>query len=475
MSRRIVICLGLLLGLCLVGDAIALACLRSSIAQVTSIAESHRIQTLRTALSSGGVRIERDLLAAANGLNADSGDCEEDLRRFEEALEDCMTCHHEPAVQAGLDRLQNTFGDYRSEYLQLVSSGSAAEGPSAEQTRSLAGSVVRQASVMADQAATHLTIRSRAAEARVRQAWIVLIGSMAATLVFGGLIAFHLKRRITAPLDSLLQGTDRIRQGDIDYRFEVDGDEEFRKLGMAFNQANESLQNVQEGVIQAEKMAAIGKLAAGIAHEVNNPLASISSVAQMMRRKSDGQQQSEQIDLIMQNIGRVSRIVRELLTFARPANGNTEGAVDVGAVLDHAVSLLRYDKRARNMQIAQDYNGELHIARGDADRLLLVFTNIMINAFDAMASCRNGDARLGIVASRTEDRVVIRFADNGAGMSPEQVCNAFEPFYTTKAPGAGTGLGLWICYQVVRRHDGDVHIESQVGKGTIVTVSLPLA
>ena len=473
MSRRIVICLGLLLALCLVGDAIGLICLRRSTEQLNAIAESHRIQTLRTALVAGGVRMERDLLATTTAFDAESEPSEDDLLLFAEALQECRTCHHDADVQAGLDRLQGTFDDYRAGVMQLAAFEGEPKKVAHEKAQVLAASVVRQASVMADEAAKHLTIRTRLAEARIHQAWVVLLGTMAGTLLFGGLIALHLKRRVTAPLGELLHGAERIREGEVDYRFEVRGDEEFRQLGAAFNRANESLRSAREGVVQAEKMAAIGKFAAGIAHEVGNPLASISSVVQIMRRRADCQQQSEQFDLIMQNIDRVSKIVREMLTFARPSNGERRGSVNIGAVLDQAVSLLRYDRRAGTAVIDRNYNGDLHLAHGDADRLLLVFTNIMINAFDALVGYRNGDARLTISAGKSDDRVEIRFDDNGPGMSAEQVHNAFEPFYTTKAPGAGTGLGLWICYQVVRRHDGEVRIDSRPGEGTCVIVSLP--
>ena len=111
--------------------------------------------------------------------------------------------------------------------------------------------------------------------------------------------------------------------------------------------------------------------------------------------------------------------------------------------------------------------------QGDGDRLLLVFTNIIVNAFDAVCSQANGHGRLTITSECSDDYVVTRFADNGPGMSEEQVARAFEPFYTTKDPGSGTGLGLWVAHRVIQQHRGTIEIRSPQGEGTTVTVRLP--
>ncbi|MCB9849857.1 MAG: HAMP domain-containing histidine kinase [Phycisphaerales bacterium] len=113
------------------------------------------------------------------------------------------------------------------------------------------------------------------------------------------------------------------------------------------------------------------------------------------------------------------------------------------------------------------------LERGDPDRLLTVFTNVMINAFDALSAHRNGDGRLLIAARNEDDRVIVSFADNGPGMTKDELANAFEPFFTTKEPGCGTGLGLWVCYQVVEKHGGVIRVTSQTGEGVCVTVELP--
>lgn len=473
MRRRVIVCLGLLLTLCLVGSAIALFCLHSSIEELSALAEAHRIQVMRANLTSSAVRIERDLISYEAGRGPDAARSRDSVRRFEQALGECGGCHHQPSVQADLDAVRGTFDSYIGTVNQLVADGTGWDPALERDANLIADRLARQSTGLSDRGSSHVGVRSTDAAASVRNAWLVLLGTLLVALVAGALVALHLHRRLTVPIAALLDGIEHVRKGNLDHRFSLEGDEEFRALGNALNDAYRNLKTAQEGVLQAEKMAAVGKLAAGVAHEVANPLASISSVVQMMRRKGQSPEQAERIDLIMQHIARVSRVVRELLTFSRPADNGRHGRVDISALLDRAVSLLRYDERAGQTEIACRYEPGLSMARGDADRLLLVFTNIMINTFDALSMHGNGHPRLTISARQNGDRIIIRFKDNGPGMDKEQIRDAFEPFFTTKDPGTGTGLGLWICYEVVRKHQGTIRIDSRVGKGTAVIIELP--
>ncbi len=475
MRRRITICLGLLLGLFVIGDVIALLCLNRSIIELTALAESHRIQVMRANLASSAVRIETDLIAYAAGRPRDALRQRDSVRRFRAAMHACGDCHHGPAVQAQLDEVHETFHAYAAAVDRLLDSVDTEDAHALERDANLiADRLTREATHMADRAMDHVSVGSEDAAGSVRNAWVTLIGTLVATLAVGGILARHLQRRLTRPVDALMRGIRLIRDGQTRHRFEIDGDEEFRALGSALNSAYESMLTAQEGVLQAEKMAALGKLAAGIAHEVGNPLASISSVAQLMQRHNAAPEQTERIDLIRQHVARASQIVRELLAFSRPSRDDRLGPVDVSALLDKAISLLKYDKRAGHSAVDPRYEPNLCIKRGNADRLLLVFTNVMINAFDAIAARRDGDGRLTVAAGREGERIVVRFEDNGSGMSEEQIESAFEPFFTTKEPGAGTGLGLWVCYQIVERQGGIIRIDSRAGAGTTITIELPI-
>jgi signal transduction histidine kinase len=472
--RRIFICLAVLLALCVLGDAIALLCLNRSIAELSALAESHRIQVLRVNLTSSAVQIEADLMAFMAGGLRDAPRQRDGVQRFLAAMQACTACHHSAEAQAQLDQVHQAFHACAAAVDELLSSPADRDALALErEAHAITHELTRQATALADRSMHNLSVRGANARTSMRNAWITVIGTLLATLVVGGIVALHLQRRLTRPIDALLRGITLIRDGRTAHRFALHADREFRALGDALNQAYDSMAKAQENLLQAEKMAAVGRLAAGIAHEVGNPLASVSSVAQLMRRNVSNDEDAEQIDLILQHVARASRVVRGLLTFSRPASDERRLCVDVGKLLDEAGALLKYDKRAGHARVERRYGPGLAIERGDPDRLILVFTNIMINAFDAMSTHGSGDGQLTITAAREGDWIVVRFEDDGPGMTQEQITSAFDPFFTTKDPGTGTGLGLWVCHQVIEKHHGRIHIHSRVGAGATVTVELP--
>ena len=476
MRRRIVISLGILLALCLVGQAAALLALDQSISRLGGLTESHRIQAMRSSLNSSSVQVQRDLLAQLAGQEYDDERVRHTIWRFEDSLLQCQTCHHEPGVQSQLDAIQESIEGWLLDSEPVRTN--AQRRPIGSQEQAIleqADAMVERTTALVDQAHRGLSARSSEVESIVHRAWVTLYATLAVALVFGGLVAFDLQRRLTKPVSQLLQMIGRSRHGSPPDGFSISGDEEFQQLGRAFEQAYRDLRNAQDGVLQAEKMAAIGRLAAGVAHEVTNPVASISSIVQMMRRRPEADRSDEQLDLLMEHVQRISNIVREFLVFSRVPRERERDrvAVDIAALLDQATDLLGLDRRSQGIQVVRDYGPGLEPVQGDAYRLVGVFTNLIINAYDAICDRGDGAGTLEISARDEGERLVIRFSDDGVGMSEETASNVFEPFFTTKEPGAGTGLGLWICYEAVREHGGRIRIESRPGDGTTVIIELP--
>jgi signal transduction histidine kinase len=274
-------------------------------------------------------------------------------------------------------------------------------------------------------------------------------------------------------LEALLDGIERVRQGELSHRFAIKGDEEFRALACAFNQTYADLKTAHDSILHAEKLATTGKIAAGVAHEVLNPLTSISSIVQLMQRECDSDEQKERIRLIMKETSRISRVLHDLQTFSRPVPPQHPISIKVDELIEYSANLVGYDQRARKVAIRRHVDCESGMVRADPDRLSLVFTNIMMNAIEAL-STKNGDSGvLAVEATQVGRRIRVRFSDNGPGMTEEQLARAFEPFFTTKEAGAGTGLGLWICHQVIEAHGGTIRIDSPAGEGTTVTIELP--
>ncbi len=473
-KKRIIICLAILLVLCVVGDAIAVIFLSRSVAQLRELVEFHRIQTLRTALVSDGVRVRADLVARLARRPVSGMSAHDHIERLDASLAACGSCHHRADVQSSLDDLRVTFDRYRDS-IQALDIAAIDRKPEFEQAAlSVVEELNSRSLEMADRALSHLSDRSQDVTTDVSLAWRVLWATMISVLVCGGFVAFHLKRRITLPVEALLEGISRARFDDPGgIHLSADADQEFRELADAFDRAYGELKNAQEKMIHTEKMAAVGKLGAGIAHEVGNPLSSISAVAQVMQRSCHDETQKEQIGLILAETRRISRIIRDLLTFSRAGSQPIRVAVSIDELIQRVLTLIGYDRRTREVEIDCEPMTNVGTVWGDPDRIVLVFLNVVINAIDAIGE-NGGRGTLRISAQSVDGMVIIRFADDGPGMSEQQRISAFEPFVTSKEPGKGTGLGLWISHQVIRQHGGEIRIDSGVGCGATVTVELPL-
>ena len=237
---------------------------------------------------------------------------------------------------------------------------------------------------------------------------------------------------------------------------------------------NELLRKSRLEMAQREKMVAIGQMATGIAHEIGNPLASISSVAQYLVRKLKNKDQKEQLLVIQYHVSRISNILRRMLSLSRPATGEYKWT-DVNSLIENTISLINFDKRASSVTIDNTAAIDLPRLWLNPQHFEQVFLNIFINALDAMnAKPYEEEHLLSITRALKDDVIEIRISDTGIGMSPEVCQRAFDSFFTTKEIGKGTGLGLFISRNLVREVDGTVELESEPGKGTIVIIRIPL-
>lgn len=221
---------------------------------------------------------------------------------------------------------------------------------------------------------------------------------------------------------------------------------------------------------QSEKLAVIGQLAAGVAHEIGNPLTSISSIVQLMQRRTKDSYFLEQLANVRANIDRISKIVRELVDFSRPP-GYEKMYVQVNDIIRTALGIVRYDKRVRHVEFENMLETDLPMLNVVPDQLLQVFINILFNALDAI----NGEGKIEVASYSEDESVFVRIKDNGTGMDAETIVKIFDPFFTTKEVGRGTGLGLSVSYGIIKKFKGDILVESTPGEGSTFTVKLPVA
>ncbi|MDD2804614.1 MAG: response regulator [Elusimicrobiales bacterium] len=233
----------------------------------------------------------------------------------------------------------------------------------------------------------------------------------------------------------------------------------------------EEIQRMQSRLIHSEKMAAIGQLAAGIAHEINNPLAGIMGFAEMLLKDGGlAAQQREDVETIYQQSMRCGNIVRNLLLFSRRKNGK-ETAVNVLPVLDAALQLSAFELEGAGIKVSKAFQENLPAVMCDPAQLEQVFLNLIMNARQAMDG-KTG-AELKLLASSCGGDIVLRFEDNGRGISPESIGKVFDPFFTTSTEGKGTGLGLSISSGIIQQCEGTISAESRPGEGAAFIVTLP--
>jgi len=225
---------------------------------------------------------------------------------------------------------------------------------------------------------------------------------------------------------------------------------------------------LQQQLVTSEKLASIGLLSAGVAHEINTPLTGISSYVQMLQKRVTDTHFAQILEKIEAQTERVSRIVKNLLNFARNPSDLAFHRVNLKDSFQEIISLIEYKLKAMNIRLELDLKAVSPIwAQGE--RLQQVFINIILNALDAMP--RGG--RLRVELGETPAEAVVAISDTGTGIKEQHLARIFDPFFTTKGVGKGTGLGLSISYAIVTEHEGRIEVQSEVGKGSKFTVFLP--
>lgn len=304
-----------------------------------------------------------------------------------------------------------------------------------------------------------------------------LVFSVISALVPNLVLVLLVVRTISRPLQRITVAAVQVTEGQ--YGTEVDlrkSNDEIGLLADSFNDMSrkmasdiEQLQKLNEQLIRTEKLAAMGTLAAGVAHEVNNPLASISSLIQMMQSRGDlNPETEEKLKLISTQIQRISQVTRDMMNFARvrPA---AKTVVDINDVIEKSLRLASFDNSFQKLDLTTDLQPDLPGVEADGDQLQQVFLNLFLNARDAMPD--GGDLVTRTTGSGNE--INIEIADSGAGVDEKDLKQIFDPFFTTKPAGKGTGLGLAVCYGIVTAHGGKIEIENNNGRGTKFIVTLP--
>ena len=330
----------------------------------------------------------------------------------------------------------------------------------------------------------------------------MLCYTLLAIAIISSLSVIFTWRVVNRPLKTLGDGTERLAAGRLGYQLDVRSHDEISDLARSFNtmsrqlkdareeitewgrtleervdQKTEELNRAHDQMLRVEKMASIGKLAAIVAHEINNPLAGILTYAKLLKKqfaRENDKKYDEAIaslDLIESESRRCGEIIRNLLNFARATSMNHEPA-DLNAVIGRCVRLVQHQLELQNIQLHLELAQTLPAVRCDPGQIEQVILALVMNAVGAMP--KGGNLSLRSRKADAAPQVQIEVQDDGAGIPLELMSQMFEPFFTTKERGHGLGLGLAISRMIVERHQGRIDVESELGRGTRFTITLPL-
>jgi two-component system NtrC family sensor kinase len=305
-------------------------------------------------------------------------------------------------------------------------------------------------------------------------------------------ILFFITSSITDPLRRMVQATNRIARGDLNHSVRIGFRDEIGQLAHSFNQMTENLKlanenliqwgktlekrveertnelrEMQDYLLQSEKLRSLGKMAAGVAHEINNPLTSILiNTHLMLERLEKNHAFYENLSLIADETARCTQIVKGLLEFARQ-NPPQKTFTNVNELIERTTQLLENQASFQNIRILKNLDPGLPPLKLDRNKIQQVFWNLLLNASEAMPE--GGQITISSSLSADKKSIVIRFADSGVGIPKENINKLFDPFFTTKS--SGTGLGLAVSYGILQQHDGRIEVKSEVGRGTVFTLS----
>jgi len=305
--------------------------------------------------------------------------------------------------------------------------------------------------------------------ARGRQ---VMAGFAALAILCSSLIIWWLNRKLVVrPVEALMEGTLRVAQGDLATVIKVEGHHELSQLAEAFNTMTSQISETRLQLTQADKLASVGRLAAGIAHEINNPLTGVLTYASLMaKRLPEGDPNAEDVEVIVRETKRCRAIIKELLDFARPAPPSRR-PTDLNEVVRHSLAVVMNQLSLNHINLALDLAQDLPEAYADGNQVQQIAVNLLLNAADVV---QPGTGQIRLATRVFDDAFVeLQVTDNGSGIAPEDLPHLFEPFFSTKG-NRGTGLGLAVTWGIVESHGGSIDVQTELGKGTTFSIRIPI-
>ncbi len=480
MKKRILIGFGSLLLIFLMGSMIAVLFITKTTERMDRLILLHQVEIMREDLIIHVQQVQSTIFHKKIRSGGDVDVLVSHVQEMDKVMDSCVECHHSPELTQGLMGMRDMANDYKTAISQLVTASANTVRLASLERRAqdLGQELITMTQGMAFTANARLQQKTQETMNTIREVRLVLYGTLLLGFILALVTAYVLVRSLDRRLQMLLEATRRISRGELQHRVAIsDGrGSEFRELGDAFNTMTQNLQQSQRQLVQSAKLAAIGELATNIAYEVNNPLTGVLGYTGLLLKSDDiPADKKEQLKTIEHETLRAREILKNLLDFARRKPPRLE-KTDISTIIEDTMNLVKGQARMSNVKVQVECDKNVPAVPVDSDEIKQVFVNLINNAFFAMQGggsltirCRHDRELSG------REIIAIEFSDTGIGIPETQLDKIFDPFFSTRLEGEGSGLGLSISYMIVQNHGGGIEVESKLGQGSTFRIVLPLS
>lgn len=488
MKRKIILSFLLLFFLFLIGNLTTLHIVQKTTANLTALLLLHKVEVIRQDLVINVQSVQSNLYTTGTSFGKELDTIVENVLKLRERAQTCTGCHHEPEVKKEILHLQELTEQYKEALSYFMTSTADAERIDRLQTfaAEIGDRIIQKSQWMTRTANNSLLQKTTAAMAEVDSSKKILMATLAFAFLVGIITSFYFIKSITTPVAELLNATRKIKSGKLEYRIGEGLKDEFGELAASFNEMAVSLKEQCNKLQETERLAVVGELAAGMAHEIKNPMAGIKVSMEVLCQDSPlGPEDKEVLCRVINEIDRITALLKGLLNYARPPKPEMV-SLNVNQILETTIKSARYSLRTpknkgknldRQIEFVKDFDPDLPYIFADPNQLQQVFLNLTLNAVDAISSIPDPEQK-GVITIQTrkssDESVQISITDNGKGIDNTSLEEVFKPFFTTKHQG--TGLGLAITKRLVEQHNGgSIAVTNNLrGTGVTFTITLPV-
>ena len=486
MKKKIIFAFFLLFLLFLAGVVTTLHIINKTTANLTALLLLHKVEVIRQDLVINVQAVQSNLYTIGTSFGKELDIIVDNVLTLRERAKTCSDCHHEQAIENEIVHLQELTEQYKDALSYFITSTADAQRIKRLQifAADIGDKIIGKSQWMAMTANDALREKTTAAMEEVNNSKKILTGTLIFSFFAGIIFSIYFIKSITEPVAELLSATRKIKSGKLQYRIEEKLKDEFGELAESFNEMAVSLQDQYTKLQQTERLAVVGELAAGMAHEIKNPMAGIKVSMEVLSQDSPLPPEDKEVLLrVINEIDRITNMLKGLLSYARPPKPKFI-SIDVNQILETTIKSAQYTLRSPKYKIkapegqiefVTDFNPELPRIVADPDQLQQIFLNLILNAVDSLYSVTGRQGVITIQSRQlSEEAVQISISDNGKGIDPKSLDEVFKPFFTTKSQG--TGLGLAICKRLVEQHNGSITVANNPEEeGVTFSLTFPVA